>query len=153
MGETTEGAFRMIHPIGVIRRGEQSFVRERLKEYDLVPVEAFALRMIASLDGCNQDTLCTRLEIDKGRVAKLLAGLENAGQITRTVNENNKREKLVRLTERGQEALQYVNETLDEWNRMCMQGFTEEEWTQFFSFLHRIADNVAHSRKEGWPKL
>lgn len=52
----------MIHPIGVIRRGEQSFVRERLKEYDLVPVEAFALRMIASLDGCNQDTLCTRLE-------------------------------------------------------------------------------------------
>ena len=143
----------MIHPIGVIPRGEQSFVRERLKEYDLVPVEAFALRMIASLDGCNQDTLCTRLEIDKGRVAKLLAGLENAGQITRTVNENNKREKLVRLTERGQEALQYANETLDEWNRMCMQGFTEEEWTQFFTFLHRIADNVAHSRKEGWPKL
>ena len=81
----------MIHPIGVIRRGEQSFVRERLKEYDLVPVEAFALRMIASLDGCTQDTLWRRLEIDKGRVVKLLAGLENAGQITRTVNENNKR--------------------------------------------------------------
>ena len=30
----------MIHPIGVIRRGEQSFVRTRLKQYSLVPVEA-----------------------------------------------------------------------------------------------------------------
>lgn len=142
----------MIHPIGVIRRGEQSFVRERLREYDLVPVEAFALRMIASLDGCNQDTLCARMEIDKGRVAKLLAGLESAGQIKRTVNENNKREKLVRLTEHGQEALRYVNETLDEWNRMCLKGFSEEECEQYFSFIYRIAENVAQNRKEGWPR-
>ena len=55
----------MIHPIGVIRRGEQSFVRTRLKQYSLVPVEAFALHLIAVLGCCNQDTLCTRLEIDK----------------------------------------------------------------------------------------
>ena len=83
----------MIHPIGVIRRGEQSFVRTRLKQYSLVPVEAFALHLIAVLGCCNQDTLCTRLEIDKGRVAKLLAGLEADGQIQRTVNAQNKREK------------------------------------------------------------
>ncbi len=143
----------MIHPIGVIRRGEQSFVRERLQPYDLVPVEAFALRVIASLDSCNQDTLCARLEIDKGRVAKLLARLESAGQIQRTVNEHNKREKLVRLTDRGREALGHVNETLDEWNRMCLQGFSQEECEQYFSFIHRIAQNVAQSRKDGWPKF
>ena len=54
MGETTEGDFRMIHPIGVIRRGEQSFVRQRLKEYDLVPVEAFEM--------CIRDSLMTPRE-------------------------------------------------------------------------------------------
>ena len=143
----------MIHPIGVIRRGEQSFVRTRLKQYSLVPVEAFAQHLIAVLGCCNQDTLCTRLEIDKGRVAKLLAGLEADGQIQRTVNAQNKREKLVTLTPKGQETLQNVHAAFDAWNRTCLKGFTEEERAQYFAFLHRIAENVAQSRKEGWPDI
>ena len=141
----------MIHPIGVIRRGEQSFVRARLRQYSLVPVEAFTLHLIAVLGRCNQEALCTRLEIDKGRVAKLLAGLEADDQIQRTVNAQNKREKLVTLTPKGRQTLQNVNAAFDEWNRTCLKGFTEEERAQYFAFLHRIAENVAQSRKEGWP--
>lgn len=143
----------MIHPIGVIRRGEHNFIRERLKEYNLVPVEAFALHLIAVMDGCNQDALGNRLEIDKGRVAKLLASLEASGQIRRTVNQQNKREKRVQLTETGRKTLENVNATFAEWNRMCLQGFTEEECTQYFSFINRIAENVARSRKDGWPRF
>lgn len=142
----------MIHPIGVIRRGEQSFIRERLGQYGLVPVEAFTLRLIAALDGCNQDALCARLEIDKGRVAKLLAGLEQAGHIRRTVNAQNKREKLVELTCQGQEVLERVDDAFAEWNRMCLQGFSEEECAQYFSFINRIAENVAQGRRQGWPE-
>lgn len=141
-----------MHPIGVIRRGEQSFVRDRLGSLGLMPVDAFCLRMINKLGECNQDALCTRMEIDKGRVAKLLAGLEARGLIQRTINEKNKREKRVVLTDQGRETLALVNQTMDEWNEIGLSGFTEEERAQYFSYLSRIADNVNRFRKEGWPR-
>lgn len=140
----------MIHPIAVIRRGEHSFVRERLKEEALLPVEAFALQLIATMDGCNQDALSVRLEVDKGRVAKLLARLERQGHIQRTVNQCNKREKKVQITDRGRQVLQRVSETFEEWNELCLEGFSEQERTQYFSYIHRIAENVARNRKDSW---
>ena len=57
------------------------------------------------------------------------------------------------LTPKGQETLQNVHAAFDAWNRTCQKGFTEEERAQYFAFLHRIAENVAQSRKEGWPDI
>lgn len=141
----------MMHPIGVIRRGEQSFVRDRLGVYGLVPADGVSLRLIDELGECNQDTLCARLEIDKGRVAKLLAGLEEKGLIRRTINDHNKREKRVALTEAGRDALAHVNQTFAEWNEICTAGFSAEERAEYFSYLTRIAENIIQHRKEGWP--
>ena len=103
------------------------------------------------LGTCNQDALCVRLELDKGRVAKLLARLEAMGLVRRTVNASNKREKLVALTDAGRAALRQVDAAFSEWEEIELQSFTPDERRQYLAFLDRIAQNVARARRAGWP--
>lgn len=141
----------MICANGVIRRAEQSFVRSRLGTLGLTPADSFSLHTISVLGTCNQDALCVRLELDKGRVAKLLARLEAMGLVRRTVNASNKREKLVALTDAGRAALRQVDAAFSEWEEIELQSFTPDERRQYLAVLDRIAQNVARARRAGWP--
>ncbi|MEG2038907.1 MAG: winged helix DNA-binding protein, partial [Oscillospiraceae bacterium] len=82
-----------------------------------------------------------------GRIAKAMAHLEKKGFICRVINENNKREKLVRLTERGHVMVKIFNGILDEWKGICYVGFSDEERECYLGFLKRISDNVLANRK------
>ena len=141
----------MICANGVIRRAVQSFVRSRLGTLGLTPADSFSLHTISVLGTCNQDALCVRLELDKGRVAKLLARLEAMGLVRRTVNASNKREKLVALTDAGRAALRQVDAAFSEWEEIELQSFTPDERRQYLAFLDRIAQNVTRARRAGWP--
>ena len=57
--------------IGIIRRCEQSFLRERLSTCQLKPVDSVVLTALDRHGQCNQDTLCSIVNIDKGRMAKI----------------------------------------------------------------------------------
>ncbi len=136
----------MQRTIGIIRRGEQSFVRAALVPYELVPIESLALTILYRKGQCNQDALGTMLRVDKGRVAKIAAHLEERGLILRAVNENNRREKLVSLSPKGEDMIIVIDRIYDAWNQICFTGFTEEEMRQYQAFLDRIAENASKYR-------
>jgi DNA-binding MarR family transcriptional regulator len=52
-------------------------------------------------DGCDVRTLRTRLELDSGYLSRLLRSLRNAGFVTVTVCESDKRARTARLTDQG----------------------------------------------------
>lgn len=138
----------MLNQIGVIRRCEQSFIRCRMEAYNLHPIEGIALRSLQRIGTCNQDALCMMMNIDKGRIAKTMASLEEKHLIQRIVNENNKREKLIELTPEGFQITEKVIAIYNQWNQICFTGFSPQEREQYISFLDRIADNAAAQRRE-----
>lgn len=127
---------------GIIRRCEQSFFRDHLANYQLKPVEALALKTIRSEGTCNQEMLCGLLDIDKGRMTRILEYLEERGLIRRVVNPGNKREKLAEATDEGLDMCLIISSLFDEWGKRCFIGFTEEEKKQYKGFLARIAHNA-----------
>lgn len=128
--------------IGIIRRCEQSFLRERLGEYRLKPVDSLVLSSILQNGTCNQEMLCTLIDIDKGRMARIMERLESRGFIRRVVNPTDKREKLVEMTEGGLQMCRTICAMFQEWNERCFAGFTEEEKAQYQSYQERIAHNA-----------
>ncbi|MBS6645523.1 MAG: winged helix-turn-helix transcriptional regulator [Clostridiaceae bacterium] len=138
----------MLNPINIIRRSEQSYIRNRVESYGLHPLDALTLYVLMAMDTCNQDSLCCEMNVDKGRIAKTVSHLEEGGFLVRTVNLNNKREKLLHLTDSGKEMASVVRQIFDDWNAICFNGFSPEEQAQYHSFLKRIAHNAAESRKE-----
>lgn len=128
--------------IGIIRRCEQSFFREKLSGMDLKSIDVIVLRALSRQGSCNQETLCSIVDIDKGRMAHVMKTLESGGLIRRFINPSNKREKLIEITKRGMELLEKTKQYSEEWSNRCFLGFSEEEKEQYYSYLERIAKNA-----------
>lgn len=135
--------------IGIIRRCEHQYVGECLEKYGLQPMEGQILYLLR--DCCSkQEDLCGRINLDKGRIARTLAHLEEIGLVTRTVNSRSRREKLVELTEEGEKMLNIIYGIYKDWENICYQGFSQEERDVYMGYLTRIADNIKDYKRGGY---
>lgn len=132
---------------GIIRRCEQSFLREHLMKYHIKPVDSVVLHMLKKHGRCNQEALCSIIDIDKGRMARIMERLEGRQLIRRIVNPTDKREKMIEVTNEGMNMIQIIDSLFEKWNERCFTGFTKEEREQYQSYLERIAKN-AMTRRE-----
>lgn len=158
--------------IGIYRRCELAFFRSRLEPYHLAPLEGKVLLRLAEAaeerpgpvkgapdsakeglgsdgeaSGAVQEELGAYFEVDKGRMAKVLFALEEQKLVSRGVNENNRRQKLVALTPEGRRIVEQMKQVSEEWDTMCFQGFSQEERQQYMEFVRRITENVTERRR------
>ena len=130
---------------GIYRRAELFFIRTKLEQYGLAPLEGKVLLRLQK-DGCGQDELGGFFEVDKGRMARILLTLEERQLICRGVNEKNRRQKLVALTPAGKQMVENIKKVFEEWDTACFQGFSDEERQMYMDFIRRITENVTECR-------
>lgn len=84
--------------------------------WDLTAEMYSVLRSLWEQDGMNQQSLAERSNKEKANLAKLLDNLEKRGLVYRSVDQKDKRSKLVYLSKKGQEikapVLAIASETL-----------------------------------------
>ena len=132
--------------LSVISRYCHWYMRKMLGESQLSGIDPVILSFLRGKEGTCQDCLCTFLLLDKATMAKAAARLEEKGYITRAVNDKNKREKLLRLTESGQELLQKIEVAKEKWEGIYLRGFSEEERETFLRLSARAAQNAVEYR-------
>ena len=91
-------------PSPLARRFDQicvSTVAQALAGEDLTPLEFAVLRYIDEEPGIDQSDLCERLGIDRNSTSLLVNRLESNGVVTRRVNGNDRRARLLYLTREG----------------------------------------------------
>lgn len=137
--------------VSIIRRCELSYIRCELEKYGLIPLEGRILRLLKD-QCCSQDYLGEILDIDKGRIAKTIFSLEEKKLICRAVNEKNRRQKLVSLTEKGMSIYETLCVIYKKWDNICYTGFTQEERMLNTEFVKRISKNVVEYKKENGGK-
>lgn len=131
--------------VGIYRRAELFFIRTKLEQYELAPLEGKVLLRLQH-GGCGQDELGSFFEVDKGRMAKILSTLEERRYICRGVNEKDRRQKLVSLTPEGEQMVENIKKVFEEWDTACFRGFSDEERQLYLDFIRRIAENVTECR-------
>ena len=134
--------------IEIFRRVERQYLREKLEMLGLSAVDGMVLRLVARKGSMCQEDIVRWIVLDKGAVARAVARLEGRGLVERTVPSQCRREKLVSLTEEGDRVRRAVEELLQEWSRICYQGFTPEERQAWDAFLTRITENVLQFKRE-----
>ena len=92
--------------------------------------------------------------IDKYQTAKVLAVMEERGYIRREINPENKREKLVCLSEKGKEAANSLKDIMDQWEKIIFAGITPQEEQVLEQIMGKIVGNVReYERNIGREKL
>ena len=129
--------------ISAISRYGYIYAHRNLKNIDITGSEHAVIIYLSKHDCVNQDRISEFLMLDKGSIAKTLANLEEKNFITRTVNSQNRREKIISLTEYGKSAVDMVLNIAEEWQSNVLDGLTLQERDVFY----RLSEKIAHNAK------
>ena len=130
--------------LSIIVRSSQVYLTHRLSEYGINAAEEYILMYLLGHDKTNQDSIARYFMLDKGSVARSLAKLERKGFIVRSINDENQREKVIRLTDKANCMRETLAEQLVAWQNSMYEGLSEDERRLFETTVEKIAENVAN---------
>lgn len=134
----------VMHSLSIIVRYQRIFCERQLERYgvNLGYPEQSVLLMLSAYDRINQDTIARHFMIDKGAITKTISKLEAKHLILRWENPENKREKLLALTENGQATIERMNQVQSEWDNAVFTGLSAEELAKMESLVGTMTSNA-----------
>ena len=127
--------------ISVIVRNYAIYFNREILPLKITSAQIPYLMILSDMGVLTQDELSGILFIDKGTVARSLQKLEDNGFISRTPDPDNRRKNLVFLTEKGKSILPRIRDIDRKWGEAICEGLTEEERSQLFSNIYKLAKN------------
>jgi len=132
-----------MNSLSIIVRHSRTFCEHKLREFDIGFPEQVILMYLSDNRNVRQEDIAKYFMIDKGAITKTLTKLEEKSYVERHENPQDKREKLIQLSARGEQIIVFMGKILEEWNQHCLQGLSEEDIRQFERISQIMADNVA----------
>ena len=119
----------------------------------LTAQECHALRVISFHQELTQQSLAEHLGVDKSQVARLVRGLEKEGFLTRTVNPEDRREKLIASTPKADAVKKQNFEASDRYYQWLLSSLEEAEREQFVATLQKLSERAHATRKNQFAEL
>lgn len=139
----------MLHSgLSILARGGETFMTRCLENFGLTATEVVMLRYLYDATSPAQDDISEHFMLDRGAIARTLRKLEDKAIIRRYENPNNRREKLITLTDKGVELKSLCLSLTDLWQDTMLSGISEEDADIFESILNTMVNNVTKSLKD-----
>ena len=130
----------------------QKIERDEMVKYGLKgPYAQYLAAMRRFPDGVTAAQLCGICEKDKAAVSRALAEMEARGLLVRRAVQDTAYRARVRLTEKGQQAANYVCQKATAAVELAGRGLSESERAVFYDVLSRIAANLQTVSRTGLP--
>lgn len=113
--------------ISIIAKNHTLYMNHHLEEFGINSSQLLFLFEISHHEMINQDKIASRCNIDKGSVARSIKKLEDNGFVTREVDDKNRRQKKVFLTQKGEETLKQAKEKLNVWEETLFNNNSIEK--------------------------
>ena len=120
------------------------FLKKRLAQQgfdDFASSHGYILYQLSVNPKITMKELAAKINRDKSTTTVLVRKLETAGLIKITVDQNDKRNKILSLTAKGSEYNQMTSSISQELLSTFYKGFSNEEKRVFSEFLDRIKKN------------
>ena len=102
-------------------------------------------------DGITSSRLCEICDKDKAAISRVVAEMEQKGLIYREASGENLYRAMLRLTEKGKEAAEHVNQRAKVAVELAGKGLTDESRQAFYAALNIISSNLQEISKQGIP--
>lgn len=135
--------------ISAIYRDIQKIERDEMERYGLKGAYAQYLLAISHRpDGITAAQLCEICDKNKAAVSRILTEMESAGLVIRSANPY---KALLKLTQKGIEAVDYVKERCSAATVLAGEGLSDQDRSVFYATMHRIASNLQKLSETGIP--
>lgn len=127
----------------------EQIMNRKLQELDLTNAQGYAIGFLtrAKEAPCARD-METSYGLSHATVSGILSRMEAKGFIEQRPDERDRRVKRIYLLEKGQACSKGIAERIIESEQIMTEGFSEEELTEFRSYLSRAIQNLERSVRE-----
>jgi DNA-binding MarR family transcriptional regulator len=115
--------------------------------FDLSPSQVFALQELEDKT-LTMGELADRLLLERSTVSRLIDNLVKGGFANRILNQDNRREVLVSLTDKGQRSLQQVRERSIQYYESILEMVSEEDQYQILKGFKLFANSLRKLRSK-----
>ena len=135
--QSKNGAAFLLAQVGAHAAGKFA---ERLAKLELQPQHAGALRVLASAtEGLTQRAMAERLGMFPSRAVALIDDMEERRLVVRRADPDDRRRNALRLTEKGQRALEEIGRLAREHQDALLAALTPTEREQLTKLLIKVA--------------
>ena len=136
--------------IVLIYRSQKIFFKKMLSELNINNTQLYILYEISNDPKINQEKIASRCNIDKGAIARSIKKLEDNGFIERTIDENNRRQNIISLTEKGEITYNKSKDILKDFEDILFDNQQEKENLQII--LKNLAIKSISLNENGFDK-
>jgi DNA-binding MarR family transcriptional regulator len=125
----------------LIRRAQQiavSIFAEQLTNADITPVQFAILNALLDSPGIDQVSLAKRVAFDPATSGSVIGRLEAKAWVERKADPNDRRRKLLVVTDAGVQALGQVQKDVARIQEKILSPLTSSEQSQFVHLLSRL---------------
>jgi DNA-binding MarR family transcriptional regulator len=131
-------------PGPLVRRFHQialSILATEFKGLDMTPLQFSIMWMLNQHPGIDQVTLAQYVALDRTTCSNIVTLLEKKGRLTRKVDPDNKRAKLMFLTTKGKKLLSNAELPMLRTQKKMLEPLTSEERKVFLGCLQKLVDS------------
>lgn len=135
----------MIETINSLKKQMQQALAAEIRKVlpiGLNPPHAFLLHFIVMSEGTSSQEIQSALSLSKSTVSETLSVLSEAGYIEYVKSEEDARNKIIRITDRGLDLDHRVGEVVHRFEKNLQMGISQEELETFFSVIEHIRWNI-----------
>jgi DNA-binding MarR family transcriptional regulator len=130
-------------PGHLIRRAQQistALFAEECAEFDLTSVQYAALAAIRAHPDVDATRLSQLIAFDRSTIGGVLERLETKGWVLRTASPTDRRIKLLRLTQEGEQLLHQVEPAVRRVQQRLLEPLTQSDRAALLQLLGQLAD-------------
>lgn len=128
--------------VSMLAKYTHGYIYRELHDYDLGSGQFSHLMSLYHEDGITQDTLASRLGIDKASTAKALKKMQQNGYITREPLPTDKRSNVIKLTDKSRNLKSEIQKVSDQWQVIVTEGISQEEYDIFLDVAIKMSENA-----------
>ncbi len=125
--------------IAKIYRSFQIFLKVRLEDVGLRPLEFRILLWLRHANGAKQEELAEGLGVDKSVITRMVSSLMQNGYLTRVVNQKDRRAYCLHRTEKAGLFDGEMEEILNEWESIILEKVPMTQRDQFSELLKLVS--------------
>ncbi len=117
-------------------------VEKELFLFDIGHAEARLLMNLYSMDGCSQDELASKVEVDRSNVGRALKKLEKIGYIEREKSKEDGRSYRVFVTKKSLKIKEEMFEVKENLKKTVTMDMTDKEVDMFSKLLEKVDSSL-----------
>lgn len=130
--------------LNLLFRCNKEFSHKEIRSHNLSDTECMICSYIYSHSNCSQDEVAVALRVDKTTIAKALLNLEQKKYVIRTSDYNDKRKKLLQITDLGYQSISDLMNLHNNWLSRILTCLTQDEQLQFENYCERLLMEAEH---------